>query len=471
MQRAPRSKLADLFPYYYGWNIVALAMLTSFFSIGVIFYTHGVFRLYLVRDFGFTEGDTFDVYSYYIGAIAFYSFFVTPRLIERLGSKRVMMTGAVVLSAALVALSRAPDKPVFFAVFALLVSLGVTLMGSIASQTALNYWFEARRGQALSIAATGVTAGGIVNIPLAGYLLEHYSWRTAYEVFALVVLLAGIPPIFFFWRDRPQDLGLAGEPGAPAAAPATTGEDEPLYSDRELLSHGVFLRLALSLGLASTGWSISLQSLISDLREQGYSAGLATFYMTALTWVILVGKPLYGAVSDRMDRKWAIALAVTLQLVAVGLFLLSRFLHPGAFSWHGVRGDGALVLAILLYGMGVGGCQPLYTAYQADLLGRRSFARAAGIMVPIITTWQFFGYKLNGYVLDKSPTHVWMWLLMGGFYVGSLVLLSFIPRAGRLRRHGPYPVLMGDTAPGSIVEAYAEAGTTQARKQERERDA
>src|SRR5262249_34595447 len=231
----------------------------------------------------------------------------------------------------------------------------------------------------------------------------------------------------------------AGEPRAFVVPEKTLAaealcEDPPLFSYRQLLTNGVFLRLAASMGLASTGWAIILQSLVADFREQGYSAALSTLYMPGLPWVILAGKPLFGTVTDRIDRKRAMMLAVLLQLVAIVLFLISRFEHPLRWAFAGGQADVALVLALILYGIGTGGTQPLYTAYQADLLGRKNFARAAGVSVPIITFIQLIGYRLNAILLDRTGSHVWMWLAMSVFYAGSLLLLGFLPRVDPARR-------------------------------------
>lgn len=382
-----------------------------------------------------------------------------------------MMLGSVILAAGLFALGHVPSKPVFFVVFALVLSLGVNCMGSIPSQAALAYWFDGRRGQALSIAATGVTAGGIVNIPLATWLLETYGWRIAYQVFAAIVLVIGVGVIGLFFRDRPQDVGLSGEPRAlagpePAPAPKAAREDPPMLSYRQLLTNSVFLRLAASMGLASTGWAIILQSLVADFREQGYSAALSTLYMSAVTWVILVGKPMFGTVTQRIHRKGAMMIACFLQLSAIMLFLLSRFMHPLGWPFAGGQLDVALVFAIVLYGIGAGGTQPLYTAYQADLLGRKNFARAAGVAVPIITFVQLTGYRLNAIILDRTGSHLWMWIAMSGFYAGALLLLASLPLADSVQGGGSFSSVAADTAPASIAGSLAEAS----RHAEAERD-
>ncbi|MEW6775707.1 MAG: MFS transporter [Bdellovibrionota bacterium] len=441
-------------PYYYGWVIVTLAITTSLFSVGVVFYTHGVFRVYLVRDFGFTPGEAMDVYKWYIGAVAIYSFFLVPRLMERLSSKGTILFGCSLLTAGLLALSFSPNKLFFFAIFGGVVSLGTVCMGSIPSQSAIAYWFDRRRAQALSLAATGVTAGGILNVPLAGWLIEKYGWRTAYQIFAGIVFLAGCPLILWLWKDRPEEIGLTGEPPESSAAhhaPAPPVAEHPPLSNRALLSHGVFVKLAISLGLASTGWSIILQSLVSDFLDQGYSTAQATFLMSILMWVILVGKPLYGRLGDRIDLKWGILWAIVLQLVGSACFVLSRMEHPFSFAFGSGTADGPLLVALLTFGVGVGGCQPLYSAYNAELLGRSNFARAAGVTVPIITGCQLLGYQLSAYLLDRPNGFLWMWLSMGVAYVLSLAVIGVVPRSDTVGKPHVIPHAEAGVAPATII--------------------
>lgn len=418
--------------YYYGWNLVALSLLTSLFSVGIVFYTHGVFRLSLIEDFGFSVEETYDVYALHIAAVAVYSFFLTPWLIEKWGTRRTVLLGCVVLTVALLLLSVAPNKAVFFFVFAVLVSLGANCMGLIASRAVIANWFDRRRAQAMSFAAMGITAGGIVNVPLATWLIHEWGWRAAYAVFAGLVFVIGGPIVALFWKDHPSEVGLVGEPNLDGTAAVPALVTEPLVRTKQLLSSGLFLRLALSMGTASAGWSIVIQSLIADFVEQGYSSAQATVFFTVITWIILIGKPLYGPVGDKIDRKWAIFNTLAMQFAAIALLLYSRFERPLSFEVAGQPFDLALLGGFVLMGIGIGGCQPLYSAYLADLLGRRSFVRASGVMVPIVLGCQLVGYKLNGALVDATGTYLWMWFAMGGFYVVSAVLLSGVPTSSEI---------------------------------------
>ncbi|MCB0221672.1 MAG: MFS transporter [Chrysiogenetes bacterium] len=435
--------------YYYGWNMVALATATGLFSVGIVFYTHGVFRSYLIEDFGFTAGETFEVYALHIAVVALLSFAVTPRMIERIGAKRTILIGCFCLSLGLFLVGLSPNKLFYFVVFATLIAFGNNCMGMIATRTTLVFWFEARRAQALSFAAMGITAGGILHVPVTTWVIEHYGWRVTYQLLGLTVLTMA-PIVALFWKNRPEDIGLEGEPAHwKTGFKSAPSENAPAMNSKQILSNGVFLLVALSLGTSSACWSVILQSLVSDFREQGFSPHEAAGMFSVLTTVILIGKPLYGPVGDKIDRKWAILWTLLMQFAALGLFLLSRFYRPFAFEFFGTPSDAALLSAMVLFGIGVGGCQPLYSAYMADLFGKHTFVRAAGISVPLVIGCQLVGYLINGIVVDATQTLLWMWYVMSGFYVVSLVLLMLVPRAGELAERSP-SLYEGSLVPSAI---------------------
>lgn len=445
--------------YYYGWNIVALATMTALFSVGIVFYTHGVFRSYLIEDFGFSAGETFQVYALHIAMVALLSFAVTPRMIERIGAKRTIMIGCVSLGVGLILVGNAPSKLAYFAIFATLVSFGTNCMGMIAGRTTLVYWFEAKRAQALSIAAMGITAGGILHVPVTTWVIEHYGWRLTYQFLGMTVLCV-LPIVALFWKNRPEDVGLEGEPAhwKRNFTPAPS-ENAPAMNSKEILSNNVFLFVALSLGTSSACWSVILQSLVSDFREQGFSPHEAAGMFSVLTTVILVGKPLYGPVGDKIDRKWAILWTLLMQAGALGLFLLSRFYRPMAFELFGTPSDLALLSGMVLFGIGVGGCQPLYSAYMADLFGKHTFVRASGVAVPLVIGCQLVGYFINGVVVDATGTLLWMWYVMSGFYVLSIGLLMMVPRATEIAERSP-SLYEGSLAPSAFDSELIQESST-----------
>src|SRR4029453_4599046 len=81
--------------------------------------------------------------------------------------------------------------------------IGPTTVGKVISQ-----WFVAKRGRAMGVALVGAGAGGLVLVPLTGFLIETFDWRIAYQGLAVLALGGMLPLVWFFLTDTPEEKGL-----------------------------------------------------------------------------------------------------------------------------------------------------------------------------------------------------------------------------------------------------------------------
>src|SRR5262249_8006334 len=105
--------------------------------------------------------------------------------------------------------------------------IGPTTVGKVISQ-----WFVAKRGRAMGIALIGAGGGGLVLVPLAGFLIETFNWRTAYQGLAALAIGGMLPLVWFFLTNTPQEKGLVplgqDDPNTIRAAQAEAeGNPEP----------------------------------------------------------------------------------------------------------------------------------------------------------------------------------------------------------------------------------------------------
>ncbi|MBL9216684.1 MAG: MFS transporter [Opitutaceae bacterium] len=195
------------------------------------------------------------------------------------------------------------------------------------------------RGRALALHSIGLNFGVVAGGAFAGYLAEHFGWRTGFWVLGGAgVLLAAFGHRFF---DRT-------EPPAPAAAANRPGVGEVLrYLVRVPTFHALLLKMMLS---GFTIW-IFLNWLPLYFREAFHlslgAAGFAGTFMLQIAFVVglAAGGWISDVVSDGHPRRRMLMLAWCYLLAAP--FLLLFLTEPGF---------GAVVVAIsafsLLRGMG-----------------------------------------------------------------------------------------------------------------------
>ena len=74
------------------------------------------------------------------------------------------------------------------------------------------HWFVKKRGRALSINGIWYYLSAILLPPLNALLIEKYGWRETWIIWAALVVGIMFPIALCFYRSKPEDMGLEGEP-------------------------------------------------------------------------------------------------------------------------------------------------------------------------------------------------------------------------------------------------------------------
>ena len=261
----------------------------------------------------------------------------------------------------------------------------------------LTQWYSPNeRGTWWSVWNTAHQVGGGLILLLGGYLTEHYGWRSAFLVPAVIGVLAS----FFIverLRDTPESLGLPPiEEYRNDHPPATTVGKE--VSMKEMLfGHVLRSREIWLLGIANffvylvrygaMDWAPTFLVEVkhSSIANASYKA--AMFELTGIA-----GSLLAGYASDRWfrtKRSWINVLYMVLLVFAVGEFWWSPPGHPML--------DAAALSAVgfLVYGpqMMVGVC-------AADIAGKHAVGTATGFTGLLGYLGSIVSGVGTGYIVD-----------------------------------------------------------------------
>src|ERR1700761_1483583 len=126
-------------------------------------------------------------------------------LSDRIGARRVVLIGALLLAAGLAVASRMTSLLAFQLVFG--VGVGGAASAIFAPMMAtVTGWFDEHRSLAVSLVSAGMGMAPMTMSPLAAWLISHNDWRTTMEIVAAVA--AGVMiPVSFLVRRPPA---LAG---------------------------------------------------------------------------------------------------------------------------------------------------------------------------------------------------------------------------------------------------------------------
>src|SRR5688572_12718124 len=160
------------------WMLVGAVWVTLAVASG-LYFSFPIFFVALLEEFGWSRGATAAAFS--ISAIV--QGVLSPvvgMLVDRLGPRRVMLGGAIVLGAACVLASQVGSLWSLYLVTGVLAAAGVCAVSWIPSGALIARWFTDRRGTFMGVAFSGMGAGVLAVGPLAQWLIAAYGWRFAY---------------------------------------------------------------------------------------------------------------------------------------------------------------------------------------------------------------------------------------------------------------------------------------------------
>ncbi|MGD8861183.1 MAG: MFS transporter [Myxococcales bacterium] len=392
---------------FYGWKIVGLAFLTNFISVGFVFYSYGVFFKALAADFG---GSRLGV-SVGLTAMQGVSAAVAPivgRMLDRGSAKPVMTIGAILMGLGFIVASTIGALWHFYLVFGLMMGVGVCMLGGLSSSTLVANWFIGRRGTALGLATMGISMSGVLMPPLGTALIGSIGWRSTFLVYAGIALCLLAPAVWLWVINRPEDLGLGPDGGSPVGEVEV---DHAAARSAAILRDRNFWVIAAVIALNFGSMGAILTHCVPHVTDRGFSPTAGAFVLSVMAGAGATGKPVFGAITDRMDKRTALWLASALQLVGVAL-LLHANLYP------------ALLLAAAVFGFGMGGVVPLQGALVGAAFGRHAFGRVMGMMAPAMLPISMIGVPFAGFIFDETGSYEIAFQLFIGIFALSMVVLT-----------------------------------------------
>ena len=304
--------------YFFGWWVVFACASIVFLTGGTFFYGFGALFNPIVNEFGWSRASVSFAFSLRseVGGLAAP---VVGFMVDRVGSRRLMIVGVALVSLGFILLSRVESLWAFYA-SVVVIAIGMSATGGPVGMVTIAHWFKRQRGRALAIMTVGAGASGVMVLVLSG-LITAFGWRDALVIVAITQLVVCIP-LALSIRNRPEDLGLEPDGDArpwvegvetqPARPPATG------LTAREALKTSAFWKASLATGLGNVGViAIVVHQIPFFTDSVGVSKGVAAASVTAMTLMSLLGRLGFGWMADQMDKRWVMAGAFALSGVSL----------------------------------------------------------------------------------------------------------------------------------------------------------
>lgn len=383
------------------WWIAIFAMLAMMVSNGLILTGLSVYDVQFIDHFGWNMSQIKlrDMITLLVTGLA------APfagGIIDRWGVRRSMLIGWIVLTACYYSYSQLASLSQMYWIHAVF-GFVLVVCGLNASVILVSNWFVKYRGTAIGLALVGTSLGGALFPQFSTQLIGQVGWsQTLLYVGAFPILMLALTLLFV--KDAPVGPSpyLVSEAETPLAL---TGMD---YKDA--IKTRDFWALAV-IAMATFYTVLGTQAhVFKYMRDAGFDAQISTNAISLFFTCALIGKFLFGALSDLLDRRKVFVGNLIVMLLG-GLTLAQMNID---YVWG----------AMILFGLGWGG---VYTLLQLTVMNRFG-VKDAGKILGTITILDAFGgglgIFLTGVMYDRFGSYSLPFAIFAGLIALALAALT-----------------------------------------------
>ena len=389
---------------------------------GIGVFNQGVFLGFFVAEYGWSRSAlSFGPTLFYLwaGVIGL----VVGRLIDRRGSRPVLIVGAVTLGCGTIALGLTRQVWQVYPAF-LLLGTGYAFLHTVTLGAIVAGWFVRERARAMAVVTLGGSFGGMVLPPLNATLLERWGGLTSGLTLAALAGVIVVPLAIWVVRDGPAGRGPRAAPGqgSEKARPASSPVDDAVWTVRAALRTSSFWAIAISFHLVMIAQAGFLIHQVPFLQTRFGLLG-ATTIVTLSAGMGALGRVALVLIGHRWSsRRVAVG---TCLLQAAGLLLSA----VGGADW-------ILIVGSVLFGFTPGISIALQPVMAVECFGARSFGRIYGLIYQAIQFGSALGPLLIGLLATAAGSYrPALILVAAGPLLATLLIRWATPPVLAIHRH------------------------------------
>jgi len=333
------------------------------------------------------------------------------QIAERVGVRRVVMFGALMVALGLVVSTRGSPWPLWIGhgLFIGLIGLGGI---NAPLYVYVSRWFDRRRGSALALISSGSYLAGAIWPPLFERAIASIGWRETMLWYALVEALVILPLAVIFFTHPPEAVPTAVARGG-GKEPARVLGWAPNLVFAVLCAAGVMCCMPMAMPQGH---------LVAFCGDLGISRSTGALMLSVLLGTAFLSRQAWGAISDRIGGLATIFVGSLWQMCAMSAFLLTQ-------------DERGLFAVSAAFGLGFSGIVPAYVLALRELYP----ASEAAWRIPTLLLFTGIGMALGGWLAgalyDYFGSYVPAFATGVGANVINLLLIGTL-LARRPRRPG-----------------------------------
>lgn len=347
------------------WTVIFAAALTLAISMGAMVNGMSAFLVPMEEAHGWERADISLINVAGLLGVAFGGL-VMGRLADRIGTRPVVMSGAIVLAICYLALSFASALWQYYLLMAIAGFFGAAAIFP-PIMAALGKWFPVGAGLAIGIASAG-QALGQGGVPfISSFLIEHLGISGAFMATGAAMLVLLVPLTLLL---RQPDTARAASQSAQMRSTAD-------YPSPKI----VIPTMCAAILLCCTCMSVPLMHLVPLIQGCGFALDQASGVLFGMLVIAIAGRIVFGKLSDIIG-----ALPAYMTATAWMALLVFGFVY--------LESLGMFHIYALVYGFGYAGVMTGVLVSITALTHPSIRATAMGV----VTMFGWFGHANGGYL-------------------------------------------------------------------------
>jgi len=422
------------------WIIVGVSFVLLALTYGATAYSFSVFFVALLKEFGWNRSITGGAFSVFLILHGVAGPFIGS-MVDRFGPRKVFMLGALLLGTGLALCSLIHRWWEFYIFFSVVTALGVSFLGFVPNATMIQQCFREKRGYAMGVISSGIGFGMFICVPLIQYLINRVGWRMTYRIIAVFIPLITFSMMIAFLRKFPRTIASGDAKGENTY----TFIKDSLIVDKEWASRRWTARQAartkqfwllwLSLFLSNFTIYSVLTHQVAFFIDQGLSALIASYIAGIIGIVSIVGKIVWGGLSDKIGRE-VTYLAGTVCSVCGMILLIAFTVVPNTYIPY---------LYAIFFGLVYADVTALSPLVTADFFEGQAYGSIFGVLFMSINLGGACGVWFTGFLYDQMRSYVPAFTILIACTLCALVniwiaaprKIRMVPGKGRQTREPP----------------------------------
>jgi sugar phosphate permease len=349
---------------------------------------------------------------------------------DKYGPKWIVLAGVFFIGLSLILMNFINSLWTFYVIWGVMLGTGTNIALAMPLQVAIANWFVKKRGLASSIQMVFSGLSGMLVLPLIAWLIISQGWRTTCLIGGVVMLLVGLPLVWFFLKQhRPEYYGLLPDGATVEKAEAVETDqminrgveyaaevEEVEFTLRQAMKTRAYWLLIAANGLHSLAMPAINIHGIPFLTDIGIDSFKAAGILAMMVGVSVPIRLLGGFLVDRVKKqhlRFLMAGAYLIQAVGFSIFLLNQTTSM-IYVWF------------IVYGIGMGAGVALMMPMRARYFGRKAIGSIGGISRAFMTPLGVAAPIYLGWVYDTTSSYIGAFTLVAVLLAVSAVLAATI---------------------------------------------